>query len=185
MQGGLHAFGTPRTWSGRVIAMKLVAAPKMVMANHPGLKEHLHRELAWEFERGPVDLRYVRNFVSSPRLGSHSVRAFSHPGLSAVGDTYLDERTMLADAVQKTLAISLADYHLVSPTLEVVDEHSPTDASVIKLQIWPFNPQELDDFAFAVAVALSYTPAELMAESRISLALDGLVSRWGFYTDEF
>lgn len=166
-------------------AIKFVPASKMVMANHPGLMEHLIRELAWEFERGPVDLRYVRNFVSSPRLGSHSVRAFSHPSLSAVGDTYLDARSMLADAVQKTWAISLADYHLVSQTLEVVHEHSPTDASVMKLQIWPFSPQELDDFAFAVAVALSYTPAELMAESRISLALDELVRGWGFYTDEF
>jgi hypothetical protein len=92
---------------------------------------------------------------------------------------------MLADVVQKTWAISLADYHLVAGALEVVDEHSPIDASVMKLQIWPFNPQKLDDFAIAVAVALSYTPAELMAESRISLALDELVSEWGFYTDGF
>jgi hypothetical protein len=55
----------------------------------------------------------------------------------------------------------------------------------MKLQIWPFDPKSLDDFAMTVAVALSYTPAELMAESRISLALDELVGEWGFFTDEF
>jgi hypothetical protein len=37
----------------------------------------------------------------------------------------------------------------------------------------------------AVAVALSYTPAEQMAESRISAAIDELVGRGGFFTDEF
>lgn len=165
--------------------MRFLAAPKLVMANHPNLLDHLRRELAWEFDRGPVDLRHVRSFVSSPRLMSCSVRAFSHPALTVVGDSYLDARTMLADVVQKTWAISLADYLHVAQTLEVVDEHSPTDGAVMKLQVWPYNPQDLVDFAMSVAVALSYTPAELLAESRISLALDELVSEWGFYADGF
>ncbi len=113
------------------------------------------------------------------------VRAFSHSALAEAGDTFLDSRTLLADYPQKTMAISLTNYLLLEGTVEVVDKYSASDASVMKLQVWPFEPGELNEFAMAVAVALSYTPAELMAESRISLAIDELVGKWGFYTDEF
>lgn len=157
----------------------------MVMASHPNLQDHLRRELEWEFSKGPVDLRYVRSLVSSPRLVSLCVRAFSHPALVEAGDTFLDSRTRLADYPQKTMAISLTNYLLLEGAVEVVDEYSPNDPSVMKLQVWPFEPGDLNEFAMAVAVALSYTPAELLAESRISLAIDELVSAWGFYTDEF
>jgi hypothetical protein len=116
---------------------------------------------------------------------SMNVRAFSHPALVEAGDTFLDSRTMLADYPQKTRAISLANYLNLVGAVEIIDEYHPHDASVMKLQIWPYEPGDLSDFAMAVAVALSYTPAELMAESRISLALDELVRGWGFYTDEF
>lgn len=155
------------------------------MASHPNLQDHLRRELEWEFSKGPVDLRYVRSLVSSPRLVSLCVRAFSHPALVEAGDTFLDSRTRLADYPQKTMAISLTNYLLLEGAVEVVDEYSPNDPSVMKLQVWPFEPGDLNEFAMAVAVALSYTPAELLAESRISLAIDELVSAWGFYTDEF
>ncbi len=37
----------------------------------------------------------------------------------------------------------------------------------------------------AIGVALSYTPDELLAEPRISLAIGELVERWGYYTEEF
>lgn len=165
--------------------MKLIAATSVVMADHPNLQEHLLRELEWEFNQGPVNLKQVRSLVSSPRLTSFYVRAFSHPALAITGDTYLDNRTMLADCLQKTWAISLQEFTHLTGLVEFVDEYCPKDASVMKLQIWPYDPKCLDDFAMAVAVALSYTPAELMAESRISLAIDELVSDWGFYTDEF
>lgn len=155
------------------------------MATHPNLQDHLRRELEWEFSKGPVDLRYVRSLVSSPRLVSSCVRAFSHPALVEAGDTFLDSRTRLADYPQKTMAISLANYLLLVSALEIVDEYDPNDRSVMKLQVWPFEPGDLNEFAMAVAVALSYTPAELMAESRISLAINELVGKWGFFTDEF
>lgn len=164
---------------------QLVRATYVVMASHPNLQDHLRRELEWEFNQGLVDLRHVRSLVSSPRLMSLSIRAFSHPALAEAGDTFLDSRTMLADYPQKTRAISLTNYLLLEGAIEVVDEYSPNDPSLIKLQIWPFEPAELNDFAMTVAVALSYTPAELMAESRISLAIDELVGKWGFFTDEF
>ncbi|QKG68526.1 hypothetical protein HP062_24585 [Pseudomonas sp. B14-6] len=165
--------------------MELITAPTVVMADHPNLQDHLRRELEWDFSQGPVDLRYVRSLVSSPRLRSLFVRVFSHCALAEAGDTFLDSRTLLADYPQKTMAISLTNYLLLEGTVEVVDKYSPSDASVMKLQVWPFEPGDLNEFAMAVAVALSYTPAELMAESRISAALDDLVSEWGYYTDEF
>lgn len=165
--------------------MKLIAAPTVVMADHSNLQDHLRRELAWEFSQGPVDLRYVRSLVSSPRLRSLYVRAFTHPGSTAAGDTYLDMRTMLADCPPKTFALSLREFNALAGMVEVVNEYSPRDESVMKLQVWPFEPKSLSDFAMTMAVALSYTPLELMAESRISLAIDELVSEWGFFTDDF
>ena len=155
------------------------------MANHSNLQDHLLGELEWEFTQGLVDLRHVRSLVSSPRLLSLCVRAFSHPALAEAGDTFLDSRTMLADYPQRTRAISFTNYLALVDALEIVDQYHPDDGSVMKLQIWPYEPGDLNEFAMAVAVALSYTPAELMAESRISLAIDELVGKWGFFTDEF
>lgn len=155
------------------------------MATHPNLENHLRGELKWEFSQGLVDLRHVRSLVSSPRLISLSVRAFSHPALAEAGDTFLDSRTRLADYPQKTMAISLTNYRLLEGTIEVVEEYGHNDSTLMKLQVWPFEPGELNEFAMAVAVALSYTPAELMAESRISLAINELVGKWGFFTDGF
>ena len=97
----------------------------------------------------------------------------------------MDSRTRLADYPQKTMAISLTNYLFLEDAIEVVGEYSPNDRSLMKLQVWPFEPGELNEFAMAVAVALSYTPAELMAESRISLAINELVGKWGFFTDDF
>jgi hypothetical protein len=155
------------------------------MATHPNLEIHLRGELKWEFNQGLVDLRHVRSLVSSPRLISLCARAFSHPALAEAGDTFLDSRTRLADYPQKTMAISLTNYRLLEGTIEVVEEYSHNDSSLMKLQVWPFEPGELNEFAMAVAVALSYTPAELMAESRISAAIGELVGKWGFFTDGF
>lgn len=155
------------------------------MATHPNLELHLRGELEWEFAQGLVDLRHVRSLVSSPRLVSVCVRAFSHPALVEAGDTFLDSRTRLADYPQKSIAISLTNYLLLEGAIEVVEEYSPNDPAVMKLQVWPFEPGDLNEFAMAVAVALSYTPAELMAESRISLAINELVGKWGFFTDDF
>jgi len=165
--------------------MNVIANSRIVMADHPNLKEHLRRELAWEFGQGLVDLKYVRSLVSSPLLMSFCVRAFTHPMLASAGNTYLDTRTMLADWPLETRAISLCEFTRLEGMLAFVDEYSPSDASLIKLQVWPYNPQSLDGFAMAIAVALSYTPSELMQESRISLAIDELVGEWGYFTDGF
>ncbi|MFZ6045800.1 hypothetical protein ACFW0H_06720 [Pseudomonas sp. CR3202] len=165
--------------------MAPIKATAVVMANHPHLLEHIRGALAWEFERGPVELKLVRNLVSSPRLMSFYVKPFTHLELSVAGDSYLDERTMLADDYRKTYAISINAWQGIAEQVEFVEEFLPRDTSVMKLQIWPFAPNSLSDFAMAVAVALSFTPGELMQEDRISLAIDELVSQYGFSTDRF
>ncbi|OWP72953.1 hypothetical protein CEC48_04550 [Pseudomonas sp. K2I15] len=81
--------------------------------------------------------------------------------------------------------MSLVNFLPLADAVEIVEEYNPNDPSVMKLQVWPYEPGALNDFAMTVAVALSYTPAELMAESRISLAIDELVSEWGYFTDGF
>ncbi|WP_322979282.1 hypothetical protein [Pseudomonas sp. C11] len=157
----------------------------VVMANHPNLQQYLTRVLDWEFSRGPVDFALIRNFVSSPRLMSFSIKAFSHPALCPAGDTYLDTRTMLADYPQKSFALALGEWEVLKMHVEFVNEFTSLDASVMNIQVWPFDPRLLDDFQMVVAVALSYTSAELTSESRISLAINELVQQWGYYTDEF
>lgn len=92
---------------------------------------------------------------------------------------------MLADNTQKTYAISLREWTLLMGSLTFVDEFLARDTSVMHIQVWPFDPASLDDFAMVVAVALSYTPAELNAESRIALAIDDLVQQWGYSADWF
>lgn len=157
----------------------------VVMANHPNLFAYLRSVLEWEFAKGIVDLRLVRSFVSCPRLMSFRVKSFSHPALSPAGDTYLDKRTMLADCPQKTYAIALHEWKKLSDHVVFADEFGWRDTSIMNIQVWPYTPASLDEFAMAIAVALSYTPAELMAESRISLAIDELVNQWGFFADDF
>lgn len=157
----------------------------VVMANHPNLFAYLRSALEWEFTEGIVDLRLVRSFVSSPRLMSFRVKFFSHPALSPAGNTYLDKRTMLADCPQKTYAIALHEWETLIEHVVFVDEFGWRDASIMNIQVWPYTPASLGEFAMTIAVALSYTPAELMAESRISLAIDELVHQWGFFADEF
>lgn len=163
--------------------MKLTSAARLVMADHPDLLMYLRQRLAWEFENGIVDFKLLRSLVSSPNLAAMYVRAFSHPALCAAGETYLDARTMLADRRQRTYALSLSEWEQLAQRVEVLDEYQFTDLSIMKLQIWPFDPRVLDDFQMAIAVSLSFLPSELMADSRVSLAIDELVQDWGFYAD--
>ncbi len=153
------------------------------MANRPGLESYLRQRLDWEFQQGSVDFDHVRSVVSSPRLESHSVRCFSHPRLAVAGDSYLSLHTMLGDGCRKTYALSMADWLEIQDAVETVEWCEPFETAVMNIQIWPFAPTELDAFAMAVAVSLSFTPAELMAESRTSLALDELLNDWGYSVD--
>lgn len=170
---------------GSLCSMKYLKSFRTVMVDFSGLESYLRQSFEEEFLVGAVDLSLVRDRISSPRLMSFGVRAFSHGGLSLVGDSYLDQHTMLCDGLQKTSAISLDEWSLISDRVEYVDSYDFRDPTVMKLQVWSVSPRSLDPFAMALGVALSYKRSELIAESRISLALDELVSRWGYFTDDF
>lgn len=157
----------------------------MVKVDRPCLEEFLRRSLAWEFARGAVDLAVVREFVSSPRLMSFAVKAFSHPKLVLAGDSYLDAYTMLADGNQKTYAMFCGDWELIEEKIEYVECCDFRDQSVMKVQVWSVDPMALNSFAMGVGVALSYKRSELLAESRVSSALNELMSSFGYYADEF
>lgn len=156
-----------------------------VMVDFPDLESYLRRSFKEEFMVGAVDLNMVRDRISSPRLMSFGVRAFTHQGLAVAGDSYLDKFTMLGDGLQKTFALSLDNWNLISDRIEYVENYDFRDPTVVKLQIWSVAPHSLGPFAMAMAVALSYKRSELIAESRISLALGDLVSQWGYFTDDF
>ncbi|MCX2690105.1 hypothetical protein OO256_06385 [Pseudomonas sp. DCB_CB] len=155
------------------------------MVDEQNLEASLRRSLKCEFARGAVDLTAVRDLVSSPRLLSFGVKAFTHSGLVRAGDSFLDAHTMLADGAQKTYAMSLAEWKLIEGRTEYVNHCDLRDGSVMKLQIWSVDPLALDAFAMGIAIALSYKRSELLAESRISSALNELMSKWGYYCDDF
>lgn len=163
--------------------LKSLYQSHVVMPSHPGLESFLRQRFEWEFQQGTVDFNHVRSVVSCPRLMSLSVRCFSHPRLTMAGESYLSLHTMIADGARKTYAVSMQDWLEIDGAVEKVEWCEPFDAGVMNIQVWPFAPSELDPFAIAVAVALSFTPAELMAESRISLAVDELMAVWGYHAE--
>ncbi|MFF7864465.1 MULTISPECIES: hypothetical protein [Pseudomonas] len=156
----------------------------IVMANHPDLESFLRKRFEWEFQQGKVDFQQVRSMVSSPRLMSYSVQCFSHPGLAVAGESYLSLHTMIAEGSRKTYAISMQDWLEITDVVESVEWCEPFDKALMNVQVWPFVPSTLGPFAMAVAVGLSFTPMELIAESRISSAIDEMIAEWGYYADE-
>ena len=156
----------------------------IVMANHPDLESFLRKRFEWEFQQGKVDFQRVRSMVSSPRLMSYSVQCFSHPGLAVAGESYLSLHTMIAEGSRKTYAISMQDWLEITDVVESVEWCEPFDKALMNVQVWPFAPSKLGPFAMAVAVGLSFTPMELIAESRISSAIDEMIAEWGYYADE-
>lgn len=158
---------------------------RLVMASKSDLHQYLRAVMEITPSSDPVNLKEVRNFVSSPRLFDVYIKGPATEHMVPVGDTFLDMHTMLADKPQKTYAISLRAWEHNQDKFRVVEYYAPSDQSIIQLQIWPFEPNALDHFQMSTAVAMAYTRGELDAESRISSALDELLSPYNFYTDEF
>ncbi|QZP34295.1 hypothetical protein [Pseudomonas sp. DR48] len=127
-----------------------------------------------------IDFDLVRNFVSSPRIMDIYVREAVIETPSFVGDSYLDQITMLADKRQKTVGISLKAWAVLEKTAGRVEKYHFDDASISVLQIWPFDPMSLSDEHLKIAIALSYTTGELRAESRIVGALNEVLEGLGF-----
>lgn len=155
------------------------------MASKPDLLKYLRVAMEFTSSSDPVNLKEVRNFVSSPRLFDVYIKGPATKHMVPVGDTFLDMHTMLADKPQKTYAISLRAWERNQDEFRTIESYAPNDQSIIQLQIWPFEPIALDHFQMSIAVAMAYTRGELDTESRISSALDEILSPYNFYSDEF
>jgi hypothetical protein len=90
---------------------------------------------------------------------------------------------MLADWPQRTYGISLHGWKSIQAEVEQVDVFHMNDSTVSKVQVWPFNPASLPEDAARLAVALSYTAAELYAEPRIVGSLNDILNELGFWVD--
>jgi hypothetical protein len=154
---------------------------KFSMANQPGLLDSLRSHLATDQKL--IDIEGVRSYVSSPRLMDFNVRNFRAEKFAAVGDTFLDMRTMLADSPQKTYGIFLGDWEVLKPQLELVGAYPHNDNSIINIQVWAFDPCTLDEHQSRLAVALCYTRLELYAEPRIIGALNDVLEDVSFFVD--
>ncbi|MEK2607959.1 hypothetical protein WLF18_02405 [Pseudomonas shirazensis] len=156
----------------------------MIPANESGLLNKVKRLLSGSLEiKFGHPLFVLRSIVSSPRLKDICVRGFPLQGLVLVGDSYLDEYTMLAGEPQKTYAISLADWQAQEKKAEIVTDFHFRDSSVTKLQIWPFDPRTLDEDQLRIAVAVNFNEFEIFDEPRLSLALGELLECFKVTTD--
>ncbi|MFJ7286099.1 hypothetical protein [Pseudomonas sp. NPDC099000] len=156
---------------------------KYVPVNSPNLIELLHKEFCNDKKEGLIDLDLVRNHVSSPRFGDTYVREMVIGNLLFVGDSFLDQRTRLADNRQKTFGISQKMFSLVKPEIDEIESYEPMDSSISILQVWTVDPSTLNEHQLRLAVSLSYTAKELRAESRIVGALNHILEDIGFYLD--
>ena len=92
-----------------------------------------------------------------------------------VGDTYLSEHTMLSDLPRPTYGMSIrlwSSAHCTPLTPEQVDWR---DGSMVRLQLWPFDPYSLNERQLRLAVAVSFTDLELLNDPRLSGALEELL----------
>lgn len=157
---------------------------RMMPANEDGLLEKVRYSLSGSLEiRFGHPLFILRSIVSSPRLKDIFVQEFPVQDLVPVGDTYLDKHTMLADENQKTYGISLAEWQANEGTAQIVTDFDFRDATVAKLQVWPFDPLELDEDQLRIAVAVSFNEFEVFDEPRLSLALSELLECLNITTD--
>ena len=151
------------------------------MVNRDGLIDDLR---SYFYKEGHlVELDDVKKYVSSPRLFDLMIRALPAEGLVHVGDSFLDKRTMLADWPQPTYGIPLHGWMCIHERFELVDVSHVNDLSISKVQVWPFDPASLGEAEMRLAVALSYTAAELYAEPRIVGSLNDVLNELGFWVD--
>ncbi|MEF9674452.1 hypothetical protein QNM99_30060 [Pseudomonas sp. PCH446] len=77
------------------------------MANDESLFEILETHILSSANGLPTNISEARAYTSSPRLFDIYVHADPQLMRTKVADSFLDERTMLADNYQQTYAISL------------------------------------------------------------------------------
>ncbi|MCC9009858.1 hypothetical protein [Pseudomonas putida] len=87
----------------------------------------------------------------------------------------MSDNTLLGDLRHTTYGIELNRWRSEDwPTLlinEIRDHHT----DIVRLQIWPFDPNDLCDAQMRLAVSVSFTDLELFEEPRLSGAVDDLL----------
>ena len=155
----------------------------LMMANAPNLKSLLIQELQ-TVPGESVHLSEVRKFVSCPKLADFYVRGNHGHCLVAVGDTFLESRTMLADRAHPSFALPLQCYEEFLIGKEVVREVGRKDGPLTRIELWPFNPGDLSPDQFVLAIALSYLPHEYRMDERLAIAVESLLCPLGFTLGE-
>lgn len=155
----------------------------MMMANHPDLAQEVKFALSLlNRDKYGYPLYMLKSIISSPRLRDVYLRSYPVDELAIAGDNYLAQHTMIADLQQKTYAIGMQDWEKRPGEVLPFGGFHPYDPSVIKLQIWPFDPKALSAEQFLLAVAVSFHDVEIKDEPRVSLALDELMEDWDVTT---
>ncbi|WP_397452045.1 hypothetical protein [Pseudomonas sp. NA-150] len=157
----------------------------LMMADHPDLVERVETYLRemYALGDGRSPLRVLRTLVSSPRLADFRVRDFNTDGYAKVGDSFLNEHTMLSDWSQKSYGVELSRWRLIYPNLEIVSDYELRDERITRIQVWPFDPKLLSFEAMKISVTLSYTDFELYRQSRLVGALNDLMQMYNLEVD--
>jgi hypothetical protein len=154
------------------------------MANEPILLKKLLNELQYKRSKstGLIDIELVKGYVSPPRLADFHLRGHHGAGLIAVGDTFLEARTMLADRAQKTFAVPIQRWtDFVKGKELLAGDPEFADSNITRIELWPFDPATLAEEELTLAVAISYSPRDWIADERIAGAVDQLIQPLGFY----
>ncbi|MEC6744603.1 hypothetical protein [Pseudomonas qingdaonensis] len=154
---------------------------KMMMANYPdaveiakaGMRMSVHYNAD-----GETPFHVLASLVSSPRLFEAFWKDVEPDSFVEAGDTFLEKHTMLTDNLQKTYAISLAEWHKISSKYTDVEQYELNDASISRIQIWPYDPRTLSFEQMVLSVGMSFTDAELQEEPRLCGALRDLMKEF-------
>lgn len=154
-------------------------ALQLILCNERNVIEIVNRRLdkTWNI-RGKSPLFLLRGIISSPRLADVYVRNYPTQGLRRVADSYLSDNSLLSDLPHASFGIELKDWREqnwpVVPLNEVRNHHQ----DLIRLQIWPFDPNDLTEEQMALAVAVSFTDQELFEEPRLSGAIEEILAAY-------
>jgi hypothetical protein len=154
---------------------------EVIMASEPDvcvLAKRFLQSYRSRYEKG-IPLYVLKSLISSPRLFDVCWREFKCDEFVAVGDSFLDQHTMLADGPQKTYAISLDQWIVLQDECATVSDYRWDDKTISIIQVWPYDARRLSFDQLALAVAVSYTEVELLAEPRLCGALNDLLSVYG------
>ncbi|MFT0475086.1 hypothetical protein ACMSI6_14230 [Pseudomonas antarctica] len=150
---------------------------KMIMANHARTPQ-LTKEFLDFYNAGlskAVPLYVLKSFISSPRLFDVFLRKFNSEDFVVVGDTFLEKHTMLGDNKQKTYAVPIGKWKTLQFLYQDISDFETKDEEVSKIQVWSFDPLDLNYEQMILAIAVAYNELELLEEPRLCGALNDLL----------